>query len=117
MTPTGFINGQDELRCYVNSSFQVLFFTIFLRQLIMNIDCDKYIEDLDKSEDYYIRYITQMVILQVIQRIFCGNLIGGRNKFNSDMFFGVTNISTNVRWVNSRNVIKETLCEPRDMLH
>ena len=29
MTPTGFINGQYELRFYVNSLFQVLFFNIF----------------------------------------------------------------------------------------
>ena len=25
MTPTGFMNDKDESRCYVNSSFQVLF--------------------------------------------------------------------------------------------
>ena len=41
MKPTGFVNGQDESRFYVNSSLQVLFFNIFLRQLIMNIDCKK----------------------------------------------------------------------------
>ena len=29
MTPTGFINGQDESRCYVNSSFQVIFKYLF----------------------------------------------------------------------------------------
>ena len=28
MTPTGFINGQDESICYVNSSFQVFFLNI-----------------------------------------------------------------------------------------
>ena len=39
MTPTGFRNDQDESRCYVNSTFQVLFFNIFFRTLIMNIDC------------------------------------------------------------------------------
>ena len=42
-TPTGFINGQDESICYVNSSFQVLFFNIFFRQLIMNIYFEKII--------------------------------------------------------------------------
>ena len=41
MTPIGFSNGQDESRCYVNSSSQVLFFNIFFRTLIMNIDCEK----------------------------------------------------------------------------
>ena len=29
LTPTGFINGQDESRCDVNLSFQVLYFDIF----------------------------------------------------------------------------------------
>ena len=29
MTPTGFRNEQDESRCYVNSTFQVLFFNIY----------------------------------------------------------------------------------------
>ena len=38
--PTVFINGQYESRCYVNSSFKVLFFDIFFIQLIMNINCD-----------------------------------------------------------------------------
>ena len=30
MTPTGFRNDQDESRCYVNSTFQVLFSMYFL---------------------------------------------------------------------------------------
>ena len=30
MTPIGFRNGQDDSRCYVNSSFQVLFFNIYI---------------------------------------------------------------------------------------
>ena len=41
MTPIGFINGQYESIFYVNLSIQVLFFNIFFRQLIMNIDCEK----------------------------------------------------------------------------
>ena len=40
ITPIGFMNGQDESKCYVNSSFQVLFFNIFFRTLIMNIECE-----------------------------------------------------------------------------
>ena len=81
MTPTGFINGQYELRFYVNSLFQVIFFNIFFRQLIMNIDCEKIIENLDNSEDNYRAYIQKIMILQVIQQIFCKMLIGGRKVF------------------------------------
>ena len=50
MIPTGFIYGQDESICYVNSSVKGFFFNIFFRQLIMNIDCDNNIENLDSSE-------------------------------------------------------------------
>ena len=70
MTPTGLINGQDDSICYVNSSFQVLFFNIFFRQLIMNIDCEKIIENMDNSEDDYRYYIQKIMILQVIQLVF-----------------------------------------------
>ena len=67
MAQTGFINCQDESRCYVNSSFQVLFFNIFSRQVIMNIDCEKNIENMDNSEDNYRGYVQNIMILQVIQ--------------------------------------------------
>ena len=96
MTPTGFINGQDELRCYVNSSFQVIFLYNF-RHLIMNIACKKIIEILDNSEDDHKCYIQKIVILQVIRQIFCEMLTGGRKIFNSDMFFEVANFRTNVQ--------------------
>ena len=41
MAPIGFINGQDESICDVNSSFQVIVLNIFFRMLIKNIDCKK----------------------------------------------------------------------------
>ena len=50
---------------------------------------------MENSEDYYRGYIQKIMILQVIQHIFCKILIGGRKIVNSDIFFGVTNIRTN----------------------
>ena len=70
MIPTGFINGQYKSRCYVNSSFQVLFLNIFFRQLIMNIDYEKIIEYIDNIEDNYSGCLQKIMILQVIQQIF-----------------------------------------------
>ena len=57
MTPTGFINGQDESRCYVKLTFQVPFFNIFFRQFIINIDCEKIKQNMDNSEDDFRGYI------------------------------------------------------------
>ena len=49
----GFRNDQDASRCYANSSLQVLFFNIFFRKLIMNIDCEILFTNLDNSTDDY----------------------------------------------------------------
>ena len=94
MKPTRFINVQYESICYVNSSFQVIFFNIFFTRLIMNIDCEKYREHMDNCKDNYRGYIQKIVILQVIQNIFCGMLIG-RRKLLTVIFFSVANIRTN----------------------
>ena len=87
MTPIGFRNDQDELRCYVNSTFQVLFFNICFRTLIMNINSYRILTNLDNSTDDYNGNLQKIMILQVIQHIFCEILIGGKKTVNSDVFF------------------------------
>ena len=96
MTPIGFRNYQDESRCYVNSSFQVLFFNIFFKTFIVNIDCDRMLTNLDNSTEDYNGHLQKIMILQVIQQILCGMLIGGNKIVNSDGFFLITNTRTNV---------------------
>ena len=70
MSPNGFINGKYESICYVNSSFQVIYFNIFLRQLITIIDFENIIEHTDNREDDYRGYKQNIMILQVIQQVF-----------------------------------------------
>ena len=41
---------------------------------------------MDNREDYYRGYIQKIMILQVIQQIFCEMLIGERKIVNSDIF-------------------------------
>ena len=101
MTPIGSRNDQDESRCYVNSTFQVLFFNISFRTLIMNIYCDIMLTNLDNSLDDYNGHIQNIMILQVIQQIFFEMLIGGRKIVNSDNIFLITNFRTNVQEYSS----------------
>ena len=63
----------------------------------MNIDRETNIENMNNSTDDYNGYVQKIMILQVIQHIFCEMLIGGRKIVNSDVFFSVTNIRTNVQ--------------------
>ena len=87
MTPIGYRNGQDESRCYVNFSFQVLLFNIFFRTLIMNIGYERVLTNMNNSTYGYNGYVQKIMILQVIQQIFCEILIEGRNIVNSGVFF------------------------------
>ena len=91
------INWKDESRCYVNPTFQALFFNIFFRSLIMNIDCEIMLRNLDNSLDDYNSHIQKIMILQVIQKMFCERLFGARKVVNSDNNFLLTNIRTNVQ--------------------
>ena len=47
----------------------------------------KNIENQDNSTDGYNGYVQKIMILQVIQQIFCEMLIGVRKIVNSDVFF------------------------------
>ena len=53
----------------------------------MNIDCDRMLTNLDNSIDDYNGHIQKIMILQVIEQIFCEILIGGRKIVNSDYIF------------------------------
>ena len=65
---------------YVMSTchFKLFYLIYIFRQLIMNIDCEKIIENLDNSENNYRGYIQKIIILQVIQHIFCVILVSER---------------------------------------
>ena len=70
MTPIGFRNGHNESRCYVNLSFQVLFYNKMFGPLIMNINCDIMLTNMNKSTEDYNGKSQQIMILKVIQEIF-----------------------------------------------
>ena len=60
----------------------------------MNIDCDIMLTNKDNSLDDHNSHIQKIMILQVIQQIFCEMLIGWRKIVNSDNIFLITNIRT-----------------------
>ena len=51
---------------------------------------------MDNCEDVYRGYIQKIMILRVIQQIFCEILIGGRKIVYTDSFFEVTKYKGNV---------------------
>ena len=49
-SPPGFINQENETRCDLNATFQMLYFNVLFRQLILNIDCYTMMIGLDKKK-------------------------------------------------------------------
>ena len=43
----------------------------------MKVDCEKMINNLNNSGDYFRSYLKKIVILRVVKQIFCDMLIGG----------------------------------------
>ena len=37
-SPPGFINRENETRCYLNSTFQLLYFNVLFRELVFKIN-------------------------------------------------------------------------------
>ena len=52
----------------------------------MNIECDRMLTNMDNSIDDYNGNLQKIMILQVIQQVFCEILIGGSKIVNSDGF-------------------------------
>ena len=52
----------------------------------MNINSEKIIENMDNSDYDYRGYIQKIMMMQVIQQIFCEMLIGQTNFLYTDMF-------------------------------
>ena len=89
----------------------------------MNIDWDIMLKNIGNSIDDYNDHIQKIMILQVIQQIFCEMLIGGRKIVNSDNIFLITNIRTNVQNDSSafealiQEIISFELFRKQDICH
>ena len=76
-SPSGFINHENETRCYINATIQLLYCKIIFRQLILNLDCYTVMYSLDrKSKQFYHHYQMIMIVeeLQIFQKILTMNL-------------------------------------------
>ena len=63
------------------------FFQYIFRTLIMDIDYDRMLTNIGNNTDDCNGHIQKIMILQVIQLVFCEILIGGGKIVNSDDIF------------------------------
>ena len=113
MTPTGFINGQYESGCYVNSSFQV-HSSISLTEFKNNWMAVRiYLEIISRKFWYYDSSNNKNFEI----------FIGGRKYLHWFIFQGqqyqeeCAKLFLVFLWVTSRNVVQGTIYQPKDKLY
>ena len=95
MIPTQFINQKDESRYYLNSTFQVQYFNVIFRQVIVNIDDDLILKKLGFDDNNFAYKYQKAIILQELQNIFGNRYKGSQKKIPTDHLFMVINIRVN----------------------
>ena len=61
------MNQKHGFRCYLNSKFQVQYFYVFFRQLVMKIDCDIIMKKFDFDENNIDSNYQKAIILQELK--------------------------------------------------
>ena len=66
-SPPGFINPENETRCYLNSMFQLLYFNVLFRELVFKIDCYTMLNGLKKESQDFVHHLKNIMIIKELQ--------------------------------------------------
>ena len=91
----GFINQENETRCYLNSTFQLLYFNVIFRELVFKINFYTILNGLKRESQYFVHNFQKIMILRELQICFGEIYLGGKKTISTDMFFILANITTN----------------------
>ena len=93
-SPPVFINKENETRCYLNSTFQLLYFNVLFRELIFKINCYTMLNGMKTESQYFVHNFQKIMILRELQKCF-GEIYLGEKKICTDMLFILAKIKTN----------------------
>ena len=77
LPPSEFINQKHETRCYLNSTLQLQYHNIIIREMIFIIDFESIVNHLDTDNHDFVLNHQKVVILEELQKIFRQLYIGG----------------------------------------
>ena len=94
-SPPGFVNQENETICYLNSTFQHLYYNVLFRALVFKINCYTMLNGLKTVSQYFVHNFQKIVIFRELQKVFGEIYLGGEKNISTDMFFILANIATN----------------------
>ena len=99
-SPPDFINRENETRCYLNATFQFLYFNVLFRQLILNVDLYTRMNVQGKSQ-HFVHNFQKIMIMMDLQKYFGEIYLGGGKFYWSFLYFGKykDKLSDGCRWI------------------
>ena len=79
-SPPGFINLENETRCYLNATLQLLYFNGIFRKLVLKNDCYTILNGQVKSQ-HFVHNFQKIVIMKKLQKQFGEIYLGGKKVF------------------------------------
>ena len=61
-SPPGFVNPENETRCYLNSTFQHLYYNVIFRELVFKINCYTMLDDLVSGSQYFVHHFQKIMV-------------------------------------------------------
>ena len=101
-SPPGFINRENETRCYLNATIQLLYFNVIFRQFILNINVYTTMIGLDKNYLYFVHNYQEIMIRKELKNCFGEIYLGKKINFHSCIiYFGKSKdkLSDGCRWI------------------
>ena len=91
----GFINRENETRCYLNSTFQLSYFNVLFRELVFKIGCYAILYGLKKESQIFVHNFQNIMIMRELLKKFGVIYLGWKKTVCTDIFFILENITMN----------------------
>ena len=91
LSPPGFVNPENETRCYLNSTFQHLYYNVLFRDLVFKINCYTILNDLKTVSQHFVHNFQKKKIFREFQNVFV--IFSKMKNISVDMVFPRLNIS------------------------
>ena len=90
-------------QCYLNSTFQHLYYNFLFGELVFKINCYTILNGLKTGSQHFVHNFQTIMIFRELQKHFGEIYLDGGKNISTDMFFIVANITTNFQMDGSES--------------
>ena len=80
-SPPGLVNRENETRCYLNSTFQHLYYNVIFRELVFKINFYTMLNGRKRESQHFVHNFQKIMILRELQKTFGEIYLGGKKQY------------------------------------